>query len=489
MSTGERERYGPPSYLTSVLLLSLIACSALFEPAFVPENREVVRQSLTGNFRDGALDLERLGTPKRAINASVQTVRFSLRPGFEVRGALWTPDLPSDVGVVVAHGHYGQGKSGAESQEIAHRLAARGAWVLAVDTPGVEEWDVDDRRIHFDEGAHNRGILYARGSSALTLQLDVLRRGVDVLVDQGASRIGATGASGGAVQAFYLGWTDERVSTAVMASPPPIPREAAASGCACDHIPGWPGPDPHVLAQWAAPTLWLSDVEQARPAGLPGAAVFDVLVGPHSYTDPMQRKALGWFEKHLGLRSGGWVESVPSLDLSEPIDRARQVGVAALEGPGMAPWIPLPKGGLNPRWTCSGEGPRVVTLGPVEDGLLETAGYERCALDLPTDMSAWIEGVGTGKPLADHVLGGIAAGVRQKSPVAIVASRGWGLVAGGHGVPFVVVDPLTDLSALRGTDPHWVHVPGAWDGVARSRIEDAAATGETLAEVLPALQR
>ena len=105
---------------------------------------------------------------------------------------------------------------------------------------------------------------------------------------QGATRIGATGASGGAVQAFYLGWVDERVSTAVMASPPPLPREAAASGCACDHIPGWPGPDPHVLAQWTAPTLWLADVEKPRPEGLSEDAVFEVLAGPHSYTVEMQ---------------------------------------------------------------------------------------------------------------------------------------------------------------------------------------------------------
>ena len=453
------------------------------------EDRIVVRESLTGNFRDGALEFKQLGMPKGAVNATVQTVRFSLRPGFEIRAALWTPDAPTDVGVVVAHGHYGQGKSGAEAQEIAHRLAARGAWVLAVDTPGVEEWEVDGRRIHFDDGAHNRGVLYARGSSAMALQLDVLRRGVDVLVAQGASRIGATGASGGAVQAFYLGWTDDRVSTAVMAATPPIPREAAASGCACDHIPGWPGPDPHLLAQWTAPTLWLSDVEQARPVGLSDAAVFEVMAGPHSYTDAMQVRALEWFEQHLDLRPGEWVDAVPSIDLSEPIDREGQSDIEDLPSANVRPWSPAPKTGLSPRWTCTGSGPRVVTLGLVEDGRLEAAGYERCALALATDLSAWVEGVGKDEPLADLVLGGVAAGVRQKPPVAIIASRGWGLVAGGHGVPFAVVDPLTNVSGLRTTDPHWVHVPGAWDGVAATRVEGASVVGPTLADVMSVLPR
>ena len=115
----------------SCALVVIHCLRRLFEPSFVPEDRSVVRESLTGNFRDGALELERLGLPKRAVNATVQTVSFSLRPGFEVRGALWTPNTPSEVGVIVAHGHYGQGKSGAEAQEIAHRLAAQGAWVLA----------------------------------------------------------------------------------------------------------------------------------------------------------------------------------------------------------------------------------------------------------------------------------------------------------------------------------------------------------------------
>ena len=131
----------------------------------------------------------------------------------------------------------------------------------------------------------------------------------------------------------------------------------------------------------------------------------------------------------------------------------------------------------------------MVTLGPLPDGELEAAGYERCALSLPADVDAWVEGVGSGRPLANRVLGAVAAGVRQKAPVGIVAARGWGLGAAGHGVPFVVVEPLTSAASLQPADPHWVHVRGAWDGVAFSRIQDAAASGASLAEVLPALPR
>ena len=159
----------------------LIACSSLFEVPKAPKERDGVRASLTGNFRNGPANLVQIGSPEESFGASVQRVRFDLRPGFQVSGALWTPDKPTSAGVVVAHGHYGQGKSSAEAQEISHRLAANGAYVLAVDTPGVEEWDVPGRRIHFEDGAHNRAFLVAGGSSALALQLDILRRGLDVL--------------------------------------------------------------------------------------------------------------------------------------------------------------------------------------------------------------------------------------------------------------------------------------------------------------------
>lgn len=453
------------------------------------EDRAVVRDSLTGNFREGKVELERIGVAHRAVNAEVQTVSFMLQPGFEVRGALWTPDSPTDVGVVVAHGHYGQGKSGAEAQDIAHRLAARGAWVLAVDTPGVEEWDVPGRRIHFDDGAHNRGVLFSRGTSAMALQVDILRRGVDVLELLGASRIGATGASGGAVQAFYLGWVDDRVTTAALASTPSIPRESAASGCPCDHVPGWPGPDPNVIAQWSAPVLWMSDVQRDRPVGLGPASTFEVFEGPHSFTEPMQRRTLAWFEAHLDLREGGWVESVPSLDLSvvAPVEGQRSIADLAHDAP--QHWVPEAATGLNPRWDCSGDGPVLLALGGAYREEALEAGFQHCSLDLGLGMSTWIESVGEGRALADSVYGGVAAAVRQRPPVAIIASRGWGLVAAGHGRPFVVTDPLTSLDQLKPSDPPWVHVPGAWNGVAEARLASAAAVVEDWSEIMSVLSQ
>ena len=451
-----------------------------------PIDRSEVRAQLTGNFRDGSLNLKRYGASKSFTGAQVSSVRFQLRPGFQVSGALWTPEEPSGVGILVAHGHYGQGKSGAEAQEIAHRLAARGAVVLAVDTPGVEEWDQPGRHVHFADGAHNRGWLVSNGSSALALQMDVLKRGLDVLEAQGARRLGVTGASGGAVQSFYLAWLDDRVKTAVMVSVPRIPREAAAGGCPCDQIPGHPGPDPDLLASLDKPILWLSDVEQDRPAGLNDKAEFEVMEGPHSYTVDMQRRALAWFKTHLELPGGSWIDAVPGYDLSTGSnDTVGAASIMQLPVPGRASWEAAPVRGAAFSLDCTGAGPVVLTLGRVSSGALTTGGYTACAVTIPTppgeayDALAIAESIGSGTVRVDALAGAVQLAADTRAAVAVWGHRAWGLVAGATGLPFVVEDPITVLSDLSpSTDPPWIHVPGAWTGAIEKSHSRALAVGE-----------
>ena len=69
-----------------VLWLSFIACGALFGPSFVPEDRSAVRESLTETF-GMETSPERLGLPKRAVNATVQTVSFCCVRALRLRGA------------------------------------------------------------------------------------------------------------------------------------------------------------------------------------------------------------------------------------------------------------------------------------------------------------------------------------------------------------------------------------------------------------------
>jgi len=476
-----------------VTLLFLIACRALFAPEPPSVDRSDAAAHLTGNFRTDAPDIVRFGGPHGAPASSVQAVRFDAPDGFSINAALWTPDAPTGVGVVVAHGHYGQGKSSPEAQEIAHRLAARGVWVIAVDSPGVEEGDRPERQIHFADGAHNRGFLVSGGSSALALQLSGIQAAVSLLEEQGVESIGVTGASGGAVASFYIGWLDARVDAVVLAAPPPIPREAAASGCPCDHIPGHPGPDPGMLAQLTIPSLWMADVKGPRPDGLSGAADFRIFEGPHSYTESMQRAALEFFEVHLGVPGGPWVKSVPLLNLSTGTDPGTTRSVMGLPLQTDAQWTPAPTQETVAQVSCEGEGKVVLALGHSSLPTAVRDAYRVCSVSMPApgaatwDESAWVESIGRGSVRADAVLGAVMAAAKRHDAVAIWAHRVWALVAGPSGLPFVVHDPVRDSSRLQPSDPAWVHVPGAWTGVIDRELNQALAVSDDVDLLVAAL--
>lgn len=471
-----------------------IGCSAWFGPNSVDADRTDVAAHLTGIFPSAAPQLSPMGAVHSAPGASVQAVRFEAPEGFTVAGALWTPKQPTRVGVVVAHGHYGQGKSGAEAQEIAHRLAARGVWVLSVDSPGVEEGDVPGRQIHFSEGAHNRGLLVAGGSSALALQLAHLHGAASILESLGAEKIGVTGASGGAVASFYLAWLDDRVQAAVLASPPPIPREAAASGCACDHVPGHPGPDPGVLAQLNVPSLWMADVQKDRPEGLRANADFDVYEGPHSYTEPMQRSALDFFATHLGIDDGPWLDATPQLNITSGPFPADAWSIADLKLPGVPLWEPNPMTRETALVECEGEGPVVLALGTEDVADVGAAGFRVCTVRMPApgdsawDEAAWVESIGTGEVRANVVLAAVEEAYRRHRATGIWSERVWGLVAGASGHPFVVYDPVLRPTDLKPNDPAWVHVPGAWQGSVAAQLSGALGASKDRVALAKALK-
>ena len=131
---------------------------------------------------------------------TVQPLSLQVFPDFRISGALFEPKSKTPhAAFLMAHGHFGEGKSAGESQTPAHALATRGYIVLALDTPGVEEGDKPERQIHFDEGRANRQRLEQAGSSAMALQLHGLQAGIDYLEDKKESPwIAVGGASGGA---------------------------------------------------------------------------------------------------------------------------------------------------------------------------------------------------------------------------------------------------------------------------------------------------
>jgi len=412
-------------------------------------------------------------------------VRLPLWPGFDAHGALLRPTHPVGTGVVVAQGHFGEGKSSPEAQEIALRLVQRGATVVMVDTPGMEEADRPGRHIHFDSGRHNRGFLAAGGTSAMGLQVRLLQRGLDLLQTEGATRLGATGASGGAVQSMYLSLVDPRVQAVVLASYPPTPREARAGGCPCDQVPGWPGPDPAVAAAVAVPSLWLRDGPGDPPKGLPARGTFQETEGPHSYTPQMQRHALDFFDRHLSLGAApaDGLGPAPIRPIRTPALTEADLDIPELQ-PHLTPtttWTPGRTGEGHHELDCDGTGPAVALAGAskADQAALVAAGMKACLVRIPEDAVGHDVAIATaGTPYTHTLSGALAAAAARIDAEAIYAVRGHALVAAGTGLDYAVLDPIrTPADIDPTTDPAWIHVPGAWWGALKPVWTRAVAIG------------
>jgi dienelactone hydrolase len=408
------------------------------------------------------------GRASRGDGYWIRPVSLQVYEGLRVSAALFLPvGEGPHPGVLVAVGHFGEGKTAGESQGPAHALASLGYAVLVVDTPGVEEGDLPGRRIHLAEGAHGRALLAAAGTSAMAVQLESLQAGLDYLSgrpDVGA--VAASGASGGAVQALYLSFIDPRVKAVVLASYVPMPREERAGGCACDQLPGWPGPDPALHAAVSVPSLWLTELEQPRPAGLPRGADFAVVAGPHSYSPEMIQRAADWLAGELGHAQGTIPAPLPhspgSLLASRSVGDASWADLVA--GLDVPLWKPAPWRDVAWLGRCQGEGPAVVLggAGPEDLAAVMAAGLSACPITVEDDEAGLGVAIVNRKPYADRYAGALRAAAEQHEAVGVYAVRGWGTAALGAGLPYVLRDPLTLSTVDPARDPAWVHAPGVW---------------------------
>ena len=423
------------------------------------------------------------GTPIPYEGYRVVPLTVQVYPGFRVSGALWEPEGEGPrPAVIVAHGHFGQGKSSGEVQGPAHALAANGYLVLALDTPGVEEGYREDRWIHLSEGAHNRHLLASAGTSAMALQLEGLQAGLDLLEERGATKIGATGASGGAVQSFYLSFVDARVDAVALASYVPMPHEARAGGCTCDALPGWPGPDAGLVAASPRPTLWMSELEQPAPEGLPRSGRFEAIPGPHGYSDEMVAEMLDFFGDELG----GGTRLVTGVHTGQGPLTSEDVGAAGI--PDLVRDLEVgwlrnkPVDAADYTLSCSGRGPTLVLLGEVDVDAVRAAGFEACRVDVPLTEVDHAEALITRTPALDAVAGGVRKAYDKQGAVGVIAHRGWGLAAERASLPYAWLDPLEELDQVVATDPLWVHTPGMWWNPRGVR---ALAKGTELEALLP----
>jgi hypothetical protein len=108
-----------------------------------------------------------------------------------------------------------------------------------------------------------------------------------------------------------------------------MPRQDGTGGCTCDAIPGWSGPDATFLADLERPTLWLSELDQAAPAGFPPSATWEVHAGPHGYSVPMVQRAASWLDQQFNRPDAGPIPNpiphTPSTSLVSP-----EIGAAGL---------------------------------------------------------------------------------------------------------------------------------------------------------------
>lgn len=410
------------------------------------------------------------GEPLDYPSYTVRPIRLEVFEDFRVSAALWLPkNEPPFPTLLVAHGHFGEGKSSGESQAPAHVMASRGWAVLALDTPGVEEGDLPGRQIHHADGAHNRAVLAAAGTSAMALQLHGLQAALDYLQsreDVGSIAVG--GASGGAVQAIYLARIDPRPNLVVLASYVPMPREAQAGGCACDTVPGWPGPDPALFEDMTRPALWLSELEQPVPGGLPESATFEVIQSPHGFAPEMIQRAADWLDTKSGRPAPTSIPHpiphTPSTSLA-----SSELGSATvfdlLGKPRIKRWKPNPTEMVSHMVECVGRGPTILLAGgnSNDERAILNAGHTACRLEFSPGETALAASIATQSPLANRAAGALRSAVTEIGAIGVYAVRAWGVAAEGAGVPYVLRDPLKKFEEIdtKG-DPSWVHVPGIW---------------------------
>jgi len=167
---------------------------------------------------------------------TIEKVLLETWPGFFLGGNLYVPAAPGKHPAVVSpHGHWNYGRL--EHQPLASvpmraaNLARRGHVVFIYDMVGYNDTTQVPHSFH---GA--RETLWSFGPLGLQLWNSI--RVVDFLTslpEVDASRIGATGASGGGTQTFLLAAVDDRIA---YAAPVNMVSAYMQGGSYCENAPG-----------------------------------------------------------------------------------------------------------------------------------------------------------------------------------------------------------------------------------------------------------
>jgi len=157
----------------------------------------------------------------------IERLTFQSLPDYIVTANLYRPARTGRYpGILMSMGHWDSGK--AAGQLIASNLAKKGFVVLAYDPVGQgERQQAYDSRVGRSLIGGPTEQHFSNGAAAILMGQSVARyfihdgmRALDYLVsrsDVDASRIGATGCSGGGTQTTYISALDSRVKVAAVA--------------------------------------------------------------------------------------------------------------------------------------------------------------------------------------------------------------------------------------------------------------------------------
>ncbi|WP_166670809.1 S9 family peptidase [Olivibacter sp. XZL3] len=310
-------------------------------------------------FADLALELRETGSSK-GLGYEVKNIRFQTRPGIYATANLYFPDGKGPFpAVLVTHGHWPDARRAEIFQSVAQTLVKSGYVALTIDAWGAgERCTGTEQEYH---GANLGASLFNIGTTLLGMQLTDNIRAVDLLCslkEVDATRIGATGASGGGNQTMWLAAMDQRIKAAIpVVSVGTFQSYIFNSNCVCELLPNGLvfTEEAAVLGLIAPRALNIFSANQdTNPSFVPremlrsfknAQLIFEVMGAKdqityrrfetgHGYWPEMRDAMLGWFDLQLkGIgngqdRSGPRVAPVPALQLATYPNKEREAEVA-----------------------------------------------------------------------------------------------------------------------------------------------------------------
>lgn len=269
------------------------------------------------------------------------------QPGVRATVLLYRPKGGERHPVILnPHGHWPLKKAEPVVQARAIEQALCGYLAAVIDSPGFS-WEGDRPVERKAMGTHWDFVPTCAGVTATGVYVWDIVRVLDFLESlpyADCTKVGITGESGGGTATVYAFALDGRIRCAV-----PVVYAASLevqpdNGCPCNHLPDLLslGDRAHALALRApAPVLLIgaTDDEEFPPEavrrtgdklremgdrlGFEGWCETALFEGPHTYSEPMRRAALRFFDRHLrGLPEPTPVPPESSLAI-EPADSPR----------------------------------------------------------------------------------------------------------------------------------------------------------------------